>query len=152
MADRVERSLRCPSAQPGMGDVRVLGVVGGSADKPRVSYLNETVAATPDILALAGPVAPTEVFRLSSRCEEKKCVHFDGRDCQLAVRIVEMLPAVSESLPPCTIRHECRWYKQEGRAACLRCPQIMTVNIEPDERMQRVAGAPSASAAPGLGP
>src|ERR1700750_524671 len=115
MSDRAERLLRCPSAQPGRGDVRVLGVVGGSADKPRVSYLNEHVPATPDILALAGPVAPTEVVRLSSRCEEKQCVHFDGHNCQLAVRIVEMLPAVSESLPPCTIRAECRWYRQEGR-------------------------------------
>jgi hypothetical protein len=35
---------------------------------------------------------------------------------------------VSESLPPCPIRRECRWWQQEGKAACMRCPQIITDN------------------------
>jgi hypothetical protein len=129
-----------------MGDVQVLGVVSGSAEEPRLAYVNEPVAATPDIFALAAPVAVSEVFRLAARCEEKKCVHFDGARCQLAVRIVGMLPPVTDDLPPCVIRADCRWFRQEGRAACLRCPQIVTGNFEADDRMREVAGSPHPAA------
>ena len=38
------------------------------------------------------------------------------------------------------IRRTCRWFAQEGRAACLRCPQILTTNIEADEELMEVAG------------
>jgi hypothetical protein len=101
-----------------MGDVQVLGVISHDAEEPRLAYLDEPVAATPEILELAAPVAVSEVFRLSARCEEKKCTHFDGARCQLAVRIAKMLPPVVDTLPACNIRRECRWFRQEGRAAC----------------------------------
>jgi hypothetical protein len=142
VARRAEQALKCPSAQPGMGDVQVLGVVVRDAEEPRLAYLDEAVAATPDMLELAAPVPVSQVFRLSARCEEKKCTHFDGTRCQLAVRIARLLPEVVDSLPACTIRPECRWFRQEGRAACLRCPQIVTGTYEADERLQEVAGVP----------
>jgi hypothetical protein len=82
----------------------------------------------------------SQVFRLAARCEETKCSHFDGARCQLAVRIAKLLPEADEKLPACVIRPECRWFRQEGRAACLRCPQILTGNSEADERLQEVAG------------
>jgi hypothetical protein len=140
---RIDPALKCPSAQPGMGDVQVLGVVSRDAAEPRLAYLDEPVAVTPEMLALAAPVAVSQVFRLSARCEEAKCTHFDGTRCQLAVRIAQLLPAVGDSLPSCSIRPECRWFRQEGRAACLRCPQIVTGNCEADERLQQVAGMPN---------
>ena len=149
MADGSERSLRCPSAQPDMADARILGVLSDGGDQPRLAYLNEIVPAELDILAMAAPAAPTEVFRFSAHCEHDKCVHFDGERCQLAARIVEMLPQVTEHLPPCTIRPSCRWYQQEGRSACLRCPQIVTLNIHADTQMQLVASPPPT---PGMGP
>lgn len=126
-----------------MGDVQVLGVVSRDADEPRLAYLDEPVAVTSEILALAAPVAVSQVFRLSARCEEAKCTHFDGTRCQLAVRIAQLLPEVVDSLPACSIRPECRWFRQEGRAACLRCPQIVTGNCEADERLRQVAGMPN---------
>jgi hypothetical protein len=125
-----------------MGDVEVLGVVLRDTDAPRLAYLDEPVAVTPEILELAAPVAVSQVFRLSARCEEAKCAHFDGTRCQLAVRIAQLLPEVVDSLPACSIRPECRWFRQEGRAACLRCPQIITGNHEADERLRQVAGMP----------
>jgi hypothetical protein len=140
---RIDPSLKCPSAQPGMGDVQVLGVVSRDADEPRLAYLDEPVAVTPEIVALAAPVAVSQVFRLSARCEEARCTHFDGTRCQLAVRIAQLLPEVVDSLPACSIRPECRWFRQEGRAACLRCPQIVTGNCEADERLRQVAGMPN---------
>ena len=143
MGRRIDPSLKCPSAQPGMGDVQVLGVVSRDADEPRLAYLDEPVAVTPEIVALAAPVAVSQVFRLSARCEEARCTHFDGTRCQLAVRIAQLLPEVVDSLPACSIRPECRWFRQEGRAACLRCPQIVTGNCEADERLRQVAGMPN---------
>jgi hypothetical protein len=141
-------ALKCPSAQPGMGDVQVLGVVSREGEQPRLAYVNEPVAATPEILELAAPVAVSEVFRLSARCEESKCVHFDGARCQLAVRIAKMLPEVVDALPSCNIRRDCRWFRQEGRAACLRCPQIVTGNREADEVLKEVAGMPEGASVP----
>lgn len=135
------RFLDCPSAQPEMADVRILGVVSGEADAPRLAYLNERVAATPELLAEAAPLSPGEVFRLAGRCEESRCVHFDGARCQLAVRIVDALPAVTQKLPPCSIRTDCRWYRQEGAPACHRCPQIVTHNSQATANLREVAGA-----------
>jgi hypothetical protein len=98
------------------------------------------MTATPETLELAAPLAVSEVFRLSARCEQSKCMHFDGARCQLAVRIAKLLPEVVDHLPACNIRAECRWFRQEGRAACLRCPQIVTGSHEANELLQQVAG------------
>ena len=142
---RAEQPLKCPSAQPGMGDVQILGVISRDGDEPRLAYLDEALPASPPVLELAAPMDVSQVFRLSARCEERKCTHFDGVDCQLAVRIARMLPEVVDQLPPCNIRRDCRWFRQEGRAACVRCPQIMTGNHEADEVLQEVAGVPRLS-------
>lgn len=99
MAGRVDEALKCPSAPPGIGDAQILGVVSRQGEVPRLAYLDEPLAATPDVLALAAPVAGAEVLRLSARCEEKKRTHFDGARCQLAVPIARMLPKVVGSLP-----------------------------------------------------
>jgi hypothetical protein len=143
-----DESLKCPSAQPGMGDVLVLGVVSRDGDEPRLAYVDERVAPTSEMLGLAAPLSVSQVFRLSARCEEKKCTHFDGARCQLAVRIANMLPEVVDALPACNIRPECRWFRQEGKAACLRCPQIMTGVHEADDTLQKVAGVPKLKAPP----
>jgi len=131
-----------------MGDVQVLGVVSRDGAAPRVAYLDQPMAATPEILELAAPVAVSEIFRLSARCEESKCMHFDGTRCQLAVRIASLLPEVVDALPACNIRPDCRWFRQEGRAACMRCPQIVTGNAEADDLLQRVSGMPKPGEAP----
>jgi hypothetical protein len=130
----------CPSAQPGMADVRILGVISREGEAPRLDYVTEVVEATQEILEAAKPVAVSQIFRLAARCEESKCTHFDGARCQLAVRITKLLPEVDQTLPTCVIRPECRWFRQEGRSACLRCPQIMTGNSEVDDRLREIAG------------
>src|SRR5579884_1861246 len=103
----------CPSAQPGMDNCRILGVVNWAEATPTLQYLNEHVPATEDVLSLSAPLKPTEVIRLAATCAEHKCPHFDGADCRLASRIVQILPAVTSALPPCIIRRDCRWYSQE---------------------------------------
>jgi hypothetical protein len=120
----------------------VLGVVQQDGPRPVVEYLNARVPATPEILAMAAPLKPTEVFRLAATCAEHKCPHFDGADCRLATRVVKMLPPVADSLPPCTIRKECRWFAQEGAAACMRCPEITTVSYDLSPQVRKVSGLP----------
>lgn len=76
--------------------------------------------------------------RMASRCMSNSCQHFDGHACRLAQRIVEQLPTVVEALPDCQIRPSCRWWQQEGAAAGLRCPQMVTENHYSSEIMQQV--------------
>lgn len=129
----------CPSAQPEMESSRVLGVVGGTPQAPEVAYLNQYVPVSKELLAMTGPAKPTQVLRFAAPCQEEACCHFDGAKCNLAARIVQIMPVVTEALPPCPIRPTCRWYQQEGKKACLRCPQIVTLVDEPDERMRMAA-------------
>src|SRR5271154_2375501 len=137
-------TLLCPSSQPEVEGVRVLGVVQHTASGPEVTYLDQPLFATPDVLAMAAPAQPTEVFRLAAPCQTSRCPHFDGTNCGLAARIVQILPAAVDRLPLCQIRPECRWFRQEGAAACRRCPQISTVNYNPSETMRSVVKLPPA--------
>jgi hypothetical protein len=134
--------LLCPSSQPRVENARVLGVVQRTSDGVEIAYLDEPVPATKDVLAMADPVHPTEVFRLAAKCQTTRCPHFDGAICGLASRIVQILPAVVSDLPGCQIRSECRWFRQEGAAACHRCPQISTVSYDGSETVQRVVALP----------
>lgn len=130
----------CPSAQPGMDGCVAFGVVGGTPEEPRLVHLTRALPVTDELLSLAGPVAPTEVFRFAAPCAGHACQHFDGEDCRLVRRVVQILPAVTaEELPPCTLRPTCRWWQQEGKAACARCPQIVTENYGPSEALTRAA-------------
>jgi hypothetical protein len=129
----------CPSAQPDMAESVVFGVVGGTAVEPRLIHLVEPRPVTEELLAMADPVKPTEVFRFAAPCAGSRCAHYDGANCRLAQRTIALLPAVVETLPPCRIRAHCRWWLQEGRAACLRCPQVVTENYLPSEQMRQAA-------------
>lgn len=137
----------CPSAQPDMEGSRIFGVVGGSADEPRVAYLAQPQPVSEELIKLAEPVLPTEVFRFAAPCAGHGCRHFDGANCQLAARTVNILPEAVDILPPCAIRSNCRWWKQEGKAACLRCPLVVTHNIDPSDIITLVASPPAAQPA-----
>lgn len=117
---------QCPSAQPEMGGVSVFAVVQGTATEPRAAYLDRIVPLTPEIAARAAPVSPGEVFRMSAPCAAQGCVHFDHGRCSLVHRLIQLAPAVVSAAPPCALRPSCMWWQQEGVAACLRCPQVVT--------------------------
>ena len=129
----------CPSARPENEGSFAFGVVGGSPDDRRVAYLAERVAVTDELLALAGPVRPTEVFRFGAPCAGGRCKHFDGHDCRLATKLVQLTPPVTQGLPACTLRPDCRWWKQEGKAACMVCPSVRTDSYVLTEDQKRAA-------------
>lgn len=129
----------CPSAQPEMEGAVVVGVVEDTADGARVAYVAGDAPVTPDLMNRAGPLPPSRVFRIGAKCQSEKCSHFDGRDCRLAARIATMLDPVVDALPPCALRRTCRWHSQEGKAACLRCPQVVTGFDPRDARTAAIA-------------
>jgi hypothetical protein len=133
------REVLCPSARPEMDGALIHGVVGGTVEAPRVRYLAEPQVVTVELLALANPVLPTEVFRFAAPCAGAACSHFDGANCRLAQRVIQLLPDVVDNAPPCRIRPHCRWWRQEGVAACLRCPQIVSETSHPSALMDHVA-------------
>ena len=129
----------CPSAPSDSEEGRIFGIVGGTINEPKISYLKESQLSQTLISKVGGRVEPGEVLRIASPCEEKGCQHFDGQNCQLVKRVVEDLPVVTENIPPCAIRRHCKWWNQEGISACLRCPQVVTHNFRPSELMIKVA-------------
>lgn len=119
--------LACPSAPHDWEGARVLGVVNGSVDHPQVRYFGTPVELTPQILELAQPVHPEEVFRFTAPCREDGCGFFRNGRCGVGVAAVEGLPEGDDGpLPSCGIRPNCRWWSEHGPAACRRCSLVVT--------------------------
>jgi len=133
-----ETDLTCPSGQPDMQDAHIFGVIAGTPAQPRVAYLKKKAEVTADMLADLGDVDPTRVFRYSARCENGRCAQYEDGRCSLARRIVAHLEPVVADLPSCQIRATCRWFKEEGGEACLRCPQVVTL-VPSDQNALRMA-------------
>jgi hypothetical protein len=132
----------CPSAQADTPGAQVFAVVGGTLAAPEVTYLDESVPVTPEVWAMTAPVNPAEVLRISAPCAMSgACAHFDDAhsQCRLARRTVKLAPVVVSKPPRCAIRSTCMWWAQEGVSACLRCPQVVTNDAAPSERVVATA-------------
>lgn len=134
--------LLCPSASAAAEGSVVIGVVLGTRAAPRVAYVEAPIPVTPEIVARTAPVPPNQVLRTAATCAERACHHFDGKDCTLAARIVARLDPVVDRPPPCAIRPRCRWWRQEGRAACARCPEVVTESVPHSEAFREAAMPP----------
>jgi len=137
-AGRLFRPL-CPSAQPDWPSARIIGVVGGTPEQAQIAFLDQPASPNKELLALAEPLQPTEVFRFTAPCASAACPHFGEGRCWLASKIVRFLPEATSELPPCPIRLQCRCWGQEGPTACLRCPQVVTHDRLQNEAWQRAA-------------
>ncbi len=133
--------ILCPSARPDIPGARVFAIMAGTVAEPEAAYLDEALPVTDEVLAMSGPVTPTEVFRFAAPCGTSSCQHFDGQasSCKLAAKTVNLAHTVVQTLPRCAIRRDCRWWQQEGMVACQRCPQVVTVNLVPSEAMRQAA-------------
>lgn len=131
--NRSPKSLMCPSADAEMSGSVIFGIVAGTPDEPQLVHLDRVKQIPPELLTLDAPVKPSEIFRIAATCIENGCAHFDGSKCRLTARIVEGLPTVTDRLPACAIRSTCRWWYQEGAAACLRCQQVVRDNYVASE-------------------
>lgn len=123
----------CPSARPEMPGAVIFGVVGGTVDEPRVRHLAQPLPVTGELLALVEPASPLAVYRTAAPCAESACSHFAAGQCRLVSRVVSELPEATPALPVCRLRPTCKWWQQEGREACLRCPIIVTATALPSD-------------------
>jgi hypothetical protein len=120
----------CPSTtcQP---DAILLGVVGPDG---RIRYVSPALTVDEEFVARAHEGRPPERrFRFAGPCVEEDCTQWTGRSCGVATHIVERAAATGaptsgdgRALPRCSIRRTCRWYAQEGVAACHACPTVVT--------------------------
>lgn len=131
--------LKCPSARPEMAGAVVLGVVREIDGETFIHHLAEPHPVTPEVLALAGSAPLGSVFRFAATCAEDACAHFDGERCRLGAKLAASPPERARTLPPCRIRNDCRWYQQEGKAACFVCPLIFSEIATPSEHVARAA-------------
>ena len=125
MSNSTRKHIDCPSAPVTGQDPRIFGMMTGTPGAVRLGYLTEALPVTEDLIALAGPNDPASVFRIAARCATGGCKHWKDNGCSLAERVVEGLPVVVNALPACQIRSTCRWFRQKGKDACLRCPGII---------------------------
>jgi hypothetical protein len=70
------------------------------------------------------------------------CEHFVEEGCSLVERITRLDEGSEFGLPRCGIRHRCRWWRQEGPAACKRCPMIVTRAFGAASAIQAAASPP----------
>jgi hypothetical protein len=140
-AEKPRPPMLCPSATSIGPDSQVFGVLTGTPEVGfQVGYLTEAVPVTPELLDAIAPAKPTEVLRVASPCVAHACRHFDGTDCQLGRRVATMLQPAVGVLPRCAIRPRCRWFHQDGPAACQRCPLVATEQRDPSDLQRAVAG------------
>lgn len=141
---------RCPSSDCHTGAV-LFGIVlpGG-----RVAFASNKIVVDEEFVRVAReqPRPPEQRFRFSTTCVRGACMQWDanldgpaiggcslidrlmvsmneerdaGRD-QAAAGTLRVGEAEDESLPECSIRDECRWYRQRGGDACAICPNVVT--------------------------
>ena len=119
----------CPSARVETPGAQVFGVVDRAESLPQVRYLKEPVSITNEVVAILNGAPPGEVWRLSARCAGSKCRHFDGSQCSLGERLVQLRPRpqVSHVPPPCALRAAgCRWFNERGIEVCLSCRWVVS--------------------------
>ena len=139
-----EAPFLCPSTNA-ENAIQVIGVVQRVDDQHcgTVAYAAGPVAFTNELRAVTAPVDAAEVLRLAGPCAEQRCAHYANDRCSLGERAVSELPPVVQRAPRCSIRSHCRWYAEQGIAACLRCPGIVTSTRLGNDRMRVVATPPS---------
>jgi hypothetical protein len=128
---RTEPAL-CPSA-PGEAGAKLIGTVGPDG---RVRRLRTSLAVTEDFLAAAAQAGPVEArFRFSAPCAEAGCAQWGGGRCLLSATLIERAQARAVTLPDesgsCELRPTCRWWQQDGEAACRVCSFVVYRSAAP---------------------
>ncbi|MFI6759000.1 hypothetical protein ACIBF5_07620 [Micromonospora sp. NPDC050417] len=117
----------CPSTPKANATV-FLGMITPAG---RVAYVTPPLAAE---VALAGLPDPTEAtesrYRLAGPCVTSSCGFWTGDHCGLGERLVASYQETGvpdeAALPRCAIRRTCRWYAEQGPAACPACSHVVT--------------------------
>ncbi|HYM21524.1 MAG TPA: hypothetical protein VEW28_11055 [Candidatus Kapabacteria bacterium] len=118
-------TILCPSSRAKPG-AKLLGI---RQDNGTVEILPTVVQIDLQFVeSISEYVKPEQHFRFANSCIEGSCAQWTGSRCGVADRALEFLDtvAVSDTLPECSIRPQCRWFVQSGADACKICPYILT--------------------------
>jgi hypothetical protein len=116
----------CPSA-PAHAGAKLLGRF---TEEGSLAFAATPLRVTNTFLAAANETGDIEKrFRFASQCMQSACSRWQNGRCMVAVAAAgaagEQKPATDQLLPACAIRTQCRWFAQEGAAACRICPQVV---------------------------
>jgi hypothetical protein len=126
-----EDPVLCPSSRCEEG-ATLLGVVLPTG---RVAFASTRLEVTEEFVQIArAGRAPEKRFRFASVCAKSGCRQWTGSRCGVidsimadrANRIDGDAATDDAALPACSIRAQCRWFRQSGRAACATCPEVIT--------------------------
>jgi len=115
----------CPSSTLDHA-THLLGVVGPTG---RVHYVSPALPVDDDFRAKARRRdAPESRFRFAGTCVEHGCTQWTGSRCGVIDKVLDQAADVTldTELRPCAIRRDCRWFAQQGAAACHVCPLVVT--------------------------
>jgi hypothetical protein len=117
----------CPSTPKANATV-FLGMITPAG---RVAYVTPAMPAEVALSGLPDGAGPAESqYRLAGPCVTSSCGFWTGEHCGLGARLVESYreAAVPDeaTLPRCAIRRTCRWYAEQGPAACPACSHVVT--------------------------
>lgn len=135
--------IKCPSAQPTLSGAQIIGVVRRGAQSATVEMLASPLPPDAFDRAISPGVRATEVLRFGAACMEAACSHFCSGQCTLVQRAVRHLPADDKRVQFCAIRPTCRWFLQEGLAACRRSVHVVTEPENASNVAREVAQVPS---------
>jgi hypothetical protein len=122
-----DEQLACPSA-PAQPGASLLAIVGSDG---RLAHLSPPIPVDEAFVAAASRHgAPEARMRFTAPCLQEGCAHWTGSSCGVIERVLAGGAGSGEDqsakLPRCAIRSGCRWYRQEGGAACRACPLVLT--------------------------
>lgn len=119
-------SILCPSNRCKPGS-RLLGV---RQDDGKIAILPEALPVDQGFIdeVRSHPRPPEQRFRFTNKCIESGCNQWNGKGCGVIEEVVQYLDQIpaDEELPSCSIRVQCRWFRQKGADACKICPFILT--------------------------
>lgn len=118
-------TILCPSWRCEEGAI-LLGIVVG---KGTVAFAKDRIVVDAAFVEAAQEAQePEKRFRFSSACRQSGCCQWVDNQCSVIERVASRSPSVPipSELPACTIRGQCRWFRQRGPSACGVCPAVMT--------------------------
>jgi hypothetical protein len=118
-------TILCPSARCEEGALLV-GIVMADG---RVAFAADRLVVNQEFVQIArAGRAPEKRFRFSSPCLKAGCGQWTGDRCGVIDSVLAATDARAEpqELPECSIRPQCRWFRQSGADACAACPEVIT--------------------------
>ena len=95
-----------------------------------VAYVTPAVAVEAVRESLDASQGPLESrFRFAGPCVTSRCGFWTGDQCGLGAKLAQSYQETGEpqhELPKCAIRRTCRWFAEQGPAACTPCSYVVT--------------------------